>query len=53
MAKPIKVDYERLSRHEFQIHKEAALQRLDIYIHKRLPEYSRTLVQKLIKEKLG
>ena len=50
MAKPIKVDYERLTRHEFDIHKESVLQRLDIYIHKRIPEYSRTLVQKLIKD---
>ncbi len=44
------VDYGTLQRREFRIHKEAALQRLDVYVHKRLPEYSRTLVQKLIKE---
>jgi 23S rRNA pseudouridine1911/1915/1917 synthase len=50
VAKPIKVDYDRFTRHEFVIHKEAVLQRLDIYVHKRLPEYSRTLVQKLIKD---
>ena len=50
MPKVIKVDYDRLTRHEFHIHKEAVLQRIDIYIHKRLPEYSRTLVQKLIKD---
>ena len=50
MAKPIKVDFERLTRHEFEIHKEAALQRIDVYIHKRIPTYSRTLVQKLIKD---
>lgn len=50
MAKPIKVDYERVERHEFEIYKESILQRLDIYVHKRMPEYSRTLVQKLIKE---
>jgi 23S rRNA pseudouridine1911/1915/1917 synthase len=50
VAKPIKVDYERLARHEFEIHKEASLQRIDIYLHKRIPEYSRTLVQKLIKD---
>jgi len=50
VAKPIKVDYERLTRHEFDIHKESVLQRLDVYIHKRMPEYSRTLVQKLIKD---
>jgi 23S rRNA pseudouridine1911/1915/1917 synthase len=50
MAKVIKIDYGTLSRHTFRIHKESVLQRLDIYIHKRLPDYSRTLVQKLIKE---
>jgi 23S rRNA pseudouridine1911/1915/1917 synthase len=50
MPKVIKVDYGSLTRHVFAIHKESVLQRLDIYIHKRLPEYSRTLVQKLIKE---
>src|SRR5882762_9927876 len=50
MPKVIKVDYGTLTRHVFSIHKESVLQRLDIYIHKRLPEYSRTLVQKLIKE---
>ncbi len=50
MAKPVRADYGCLQRHEFSIHKESALQRLDIYVHKRLPEYSRTLVQKLIRE---
>jgi 23S rRNA pseudouridine1911/1915/1917 synthase len=50
MPKVIKVDYGTLAKHTFRIHKEAVLQRLDIYIHKRLPDYSRTLVQKLIKE---
>ena len=50
MPKVIKVDYGTLARHSFKIHKEATLQRLDIYIHKRLPDYSRTLVQKLIKD---
>jgi 23S rRNA pseudouridine1911/1915/1917 synthase len=50
VVKPIKVDYDRFTRHEFVIHKEAVLQRLDIYVHKRLPTYSRTLVQKLIKD---
>ncbi len=52
MAKPVKVDFERFTEHVLEIHKESALQRLDVYIHKRLPEYSRTLVQKLIKEGL-
>lgn len=50
VVKPVKVDYERVLRHEFEIHKEAALQRIDVYIHKRIPTYSRTLVQKLIKD---
>jgi 23S rRNA pseudouridine1911/1915/1917 synthase len=50
MPRIIKIDYGTLSKHTFRIHKEAVLQRLDIYIHKRLPDYSRTLVQKLIKE---
>jgi len=50
VVKPVKVDYERIERHEFEIYKESILQRLDIYIHKRIPEYSRTLVQKLIKD---
>lgn len=50
MPKPIQVDYTTLTRHDFHIHKEATLQRIDTYIHKRLPDYSRTLVQKLIKE---
>jgi 23S rRNA pseudouridine1911/1915/1917 synthase len=52
VAKPIKVDFERLTEHEFEIYKESVLQRLDVYIHKRLPDFSRTLVQKLIKEGL-
>ena len=42
MPKPIRVDYERVERHEFEIYKESILQRLDIYIHKRIPEYSVT-----------
>jgi 23S rRNA pseudouridine1911/1915/1917 synthase len=50
MTKPVRVDYDRIERHEFEIYKESILQRLDIYIHKRVPEYSRTLVQKLIKD---
>ncbi|MFN3486993.1 MAG: S4 domain-containing protein, partial [Planctomycetota bacterium] len=50
MVKPVKVDFEHVVEHEFVIHKESVLQRLDVYVHKRLPEYSRTLVQKLIKE---
>jgi len=50
VTKPIRVDYDRVERHEFEIYKESILQRLDIYIHKRVPEYSRTLVQKLIKD---
>jgi 23S rRNA pseudouridine1911/1915/1917 synthase len=50
VPKPVRVDYERVERQEFEIHKEAALQRLDVYLHKRLPGYSRTLVQKLIKD---
>jgi 23S rRNA pseudouridine1911/1915/1917 synthase len=50
VAKPIKVDYDTLARHEFDIYKESILQRLDVYVHKRMPEYSRTLVQKLIKD---
>ncbi len=52
MPKVIKVDYEQLTTHELHIHKEATLQRIDIYIHKRFPTYSRTLVQKLIKDGL-
>ena len=50
MTKPIRVDYDRVERHEFEIYKESILQRLDIYIHTRMPDYSRTLVQKLIKD---
>jgi 23S rRNA pseudouridine1911/1915/1917 synthase len=50
VVKPVRVDYERIERREFDIYKESILQRLDIYIHKRMPEYSRTLVQKLIKD---
>ncbi len=52
MPKPVQVDFSALTRHEFRIHKEATLQRIDVYVHKRLPEYSRTLVQRLIKEEL-
>ena len=52
MSKPIRVDYDRIERTEFEIYKESILQRLDIYIHKRKPEYSRTLVQKLIQDGL-
>ena len=51
MAKPIQVDYTDITTHELTVRKESVLQRLDIYIHKRLPTYSRTLVQKLIKER--
>src|SRR5689334_13144602 len=50
VTKPIRVDYDRIERVEFEIYKESILQRLDIYIHKRQPLYSRTLVQKLIKD---
>jgi len=50
VVKPVRVDYERIERIEFEIYKESILQRLDIYVHKRQPEYSRTLVQKLIKD---
>ena len=50
VVKPVRVDYERVERCEFEIYKESILQRLDIYVHKRKPEYSRTLVQKLIKD---
>jgi 23S rRNA pseudouridine1911/1915/1917 synthase len=50
VAKPVKVDFERLERREFEIYKESILQRIDVYVHKRVPEYSRTLVQKLIKD---
>jgi 23S rRNA pseudouridine1911/1915/1917 synthase len=50
VAKPLKVDFEHLSEECFEIYKESVLQRLDVYVHKRMPDYSRTLVQKLIKE---
>ena len=50
VAKLIRVDYERMKRHEFEIRKAAVLQRIDTYLSKRLPEYSRSLMQKLIKE---
>lgn len=50
MTKPVKIDFECLERREFDIYKESILQRLDLYVHKRMPEYSRTLVQKLIKD---
>jgi hypothetical protein len=40
VTKPVRVDYDRIERHEFEIYKESILQRLDIYIHKRMPEYS-------------
>ncbi|MHC4607628.1 MAG: RluA family pseudouridine synthase [Planctomycetota bacterium] len=50
MVRPIKVDYDQLTRHEFEIHKVAALQRIDVYLAKRLSTYSRSLMQKLIKE---
>lgn len=51
MAKPIQVDYSDITMHELTVRKESVLQRIDVYIHKRLPHYSRTLVQKLIREK--
>ncbi len=51
MPKPVQVDYSDITVHELTVRKESVLQRLDVYIHKRLPRYSRTLVQKLIKEK--
>lgn len=50
MAKLVKLDYDRLTRHEFEILKASVLQRLDVYLSKRLPEYSRSLMQKLVKE---
>ncbi len=50
MPRPPKVDFDCLSRSEFTIRKESILQRLDIYLHKRLPDYSRTLLQKLIRD---
>lgn len=50
MAKPIRLDEGAIRAHEFVIRKEASTQRLDVYLHKRLPEYSRTLLQRFIKE---
>ncbi len=50
MAKPIKIDFNLLTREELVVAKEYGY-RLDVYLAKRLPTYSRTLLQRLIDEK--
>ncbi len=49
MTRPVTVDYTLLKQLEFAIHKDFD-ERLDHYLSKRLHDYSRTLIQKLIKE---
>lgn len=48
MAKPVQYDPTRTIRHEFDA--KTGADRLDVFLSKRLPEFSRTLFQKLIKE---
>ncbi|MCK4909232.1 MAG: RluA family pseudouridine synthase [Planctomycetes bacterium] len=51
-SKIIQVDWKKLSRVTFQVKKSYLVTyRIDVYLTKRLKEYSRTLIQRLIKEK--
>lgn len=48
MAKPVPYDPTKSMRHEFDV--KTGSDRLDVFLSKRLPDFSRTLFQKLIKE---
>lgn len=48
MPKPVQYDPSRSVRHEF--HVKSGADRLDVFLSRRLPDFSRTLFQKLIKE---
>lgn len=50
--KPIKVDYSTLRTETLSVGKNFPDARLDSYIVSRLPKYSRTLIQKLLKQEL-
>lgn len=52
MAKPIKVDYASIRTETLSVGKNFAGARLDSYIASRLPKYSRTLIQKLLKQEM-
>jgi 23S rRNA pseudouridine1911/1915/1917 synthase len=49
MARPVQLDAEAPRAFRFEIRKSSIAQRLDVYLTKRLPEYSRTLLQKFLK----
>lgn len=49
MPKPVEIDYSILKQEEFTLNKDYDL-RLDSYLSRRLADYSRTLIQRLIKE---
>jgi 23S rRNA pseudouridine1911/1915/1917 synthase len=49
MARPIRLDESQRVRARFEIRREAVCQRLDVYLQKKLPKYSRTLLQKFIR----
>ncbi len=53
MVKPVTVDLTRLRTVEFVVATpKAEEQRLDVYLSKRIPELSRSLIQRLIREEL-
>jgi len=49
MPKPRKLDFEKAETYRFDITKDFG-DRLDVFLSKRLPDYSRSLLQRLIKE---
>jgi len=50
--KPLRIDYENLTPVEIAVKSGLEEYRLDVYLAKRFPEYSRTLIQRLIKDEL-
>jgi 23S rRNA pseudouridine1911/1915/1917 synthase len=49
MPRPVKLDYTKARTHSFEIARDFG-DRLDVFLAKRLPEYSRSLIQRCIRE---
>jgi len=50
MSRPVRIDFDHPRRLEIEVSKPSVLQRIDVYLSKRLQEFSRTLLQRLIRE---
>ena len=50
MSRPVQLDPDTPRTFRFEIKKASIAQRLDVYLTKRLPEYSRTLLQRFLKD---